>query len=99
LSDGNDKNDPSEFIMGGYDQIHYTGPLNWHKIVDNRFYYAIQLNDILLNGKSLGICTPESRRTCTMVPDSGTSLLAAPSWAYEILAEKLPFKENCKDVR
>jgi hypothetical protein len=30
-----------------------------------------------------------------MTPDSGTSLMAVPTWAYDTLIDKLPFKEDC----
>jgi hypothetical protein len=32
-----------------------------------------------------------------MTPDSGTSLLTAPSWALPILEEVLPQEENCNN--
>ena len=30
-----------------------------------------------------------------MTPDSGTSLLTAPTWAYSILDEALPYSSDC----
>jgi hypothetical protein len=32
-----------------------------------------------------------------MTPDSGTSLITAPSWAYEKIMRTLPQEENCDD--
>lgn len=34
-----------------------------------------------------------------ITPDSGTSLITAPSWAEKILQDILPYEEDCKDDR
>ena len=31
-----------------------------------------------------------------VTPDSGTSLLTAPTWAYTILNDALPYEKGCK---
>ena len=57
--------------------------ITWHPVVD-RLFWAIKLDDIKVGGKSLGIC---DNTNCTMTPDSGTSQLCMPGWAFEMWTE------------
>jgi len=70
--------------------------LNWHDVVDQLFW-SLKLDDILINGESLGICDDTD---CMITPDSGTSLLRMPTWAFDIALPQLPTDYQCEsDLR
>jgi len=53
--------------------------------------YGIQLDDILINGKSLGFCGSKGKKQdCLVTVDSGTTMMAMPGWAYSALDKKIP---------
>ena len=51
--------------------------------------FGIQLDDVKVNGVSLGFCGKEGsgaqRTNCLITVDSGSSMMAMPSFAYEQL--------------
>lgn len=57
----------------------------WHDVVD-KLFWSLKLDDIKYNGENLNIC---KGKKCMVTPDSGTSLLTAPTWAFNILNEKI----------
>ena len=65
-------------MMGGWnDERFHEDELHWHDVVKQTFW-AIKLDDVLVDGVSTGYCTrPEAN--CTIAPDSGTSLNTFPS--------------------
>ena len=77
----NPKEEQSELTLGDWDESKFSGNLNWYKVVHRRFF-SITLDDVLVNGKSLGFCT--SSRNCLVTPDSGTALITFPSWAFNM---------------
>jgi hypothetical protein len=45
--------------------------------------YGIRLDDIRMNGKSLGLCGPQGKqKDCIITVASGTTFASVPSWAY-----------------
>ena len=34
-------------------------------------------------------------KVCMITPDSGTSMMTVPSWAYDKISKTLPYKEGC----
>ena len=70
--------DQSELLFGDYDQDKFTGNISWHPVVD-KLFWSMRLNDIKVNGVSLNLCN--GTKKCMITPDSGTSLITAPSWA------------------
>ena len=45
----------SDLTFGYYDKTKFKGELKWHPVVF-KFMYGMKLDDIKMNGKSLGIC-------------------------------------------
>ena len=45
----------SEITFGYYDKSKYTGDMVWHPIL-HKLMFGIQLDDVKVNGTSLGIC-------------------------------------------
>jgi hypothetical protein len=72
----------SELTFGYYDKTKYHGELQWNPVVF-RLMFGMRLDDVLIGGKSLGVCSPEN--PCIVTIDSGTSLLAMPRHAYKKL--------------
>ena len=45
--------------------------------------YGLKLDDIKVNGKSLGLCGPKGlRQECLITVDSGTTFSSFPGWAF-----------------
>ena len=76
----NPDEEESEMVLGGWDENRYSGELAWYPVVNRRFF-AIKLDDVLVNGVSLGLCQQEGKN-CLITPDTGTSLITFPSWAF-----------------
>ena len=88
----------SDITFGYYDKTKFTGEIQWNPVVF-KYMYAMILDDVLINGKSLGVCRGELR--CTVTVDSGSSLMGMPRYAYEeLLAYEYPASHqavDCKD--
>jgi hypothetical protein len=60
----------------------YTGSIVWIDLLDNKtLYWTIPIDNVLLDGKSLGLCS----QSCSGAIDTGTSLLTAPSDSLDVL--------------
>jgi hypothetical protein len=88
--------DHSELLFGRFDPEKFIGDIQWHPVVD-KLFWSLRLDDIKYNGIPLNICRGRYEG-CMMTPDSGTSLLTAPTWAMEILEEIMPQEENCSNI-
>ena len=56
-SDQEKKGVKPDLTFGYYDQEKYKGEMNWYSIAKERkFRESVKLDDILINGKSSGIC-------------------------------------------
>lgn len=87
--------DQSELLFGSYDTSKFIGNIEWHPVVD-KLFWSLRLDDIKYNGTPLNLC--EGRKNgCMMTPDSGTSLITAPSWAYDKIMHALPQEDDCSD--
>ena len=72
--------------MGGWnDEKFHEDELVWHPVV-NQLFWAIKLDDVLIDGVSTGYCTQEAAN-CTVAPDSGTSYLTFPEGHYSLLED------------
>ena len=75
-------------IFGGINHERYTGNLNYHKVVDKRFF-SVELQDVLLDGKSLGYCNDDNiYPRCRAAPDSGSTSLGVPKGFKDIMDQK-----------
>ena len=66
----------SQMTLGGVDKSLYTGEIDYHP-VSHEYYWAIKADNIRYGDKDLGICS--GGRGCTVVADTGTSLLTGPN--------------------
>lgn len=71
----------SDLTLGYYDRAKYSGNIHWNPI-KFQYMYGVQLDDVLVNGKSTKLCHD---RECLITFDSGTSLMSMPSFATDAL--------------
>jgi hypothetical protein len=72
----------SDLTFGYYDKTKFRGSLKWHPI-KFKYMFGIALDDILINGESLGLCGPNGvKKNCIITIDSGTSYMSMPGWAF-----------------
>ncbi|CAD8133714.1 unnamed protein product [Paramecium octaurelia] len=84
----------SELTLGGWDTEHFTGDLHFHNVA-NKYYWLLDADNILVNGKDLGLC----KHGCKVVADTGTSLLTGPSDDLYDLLDTLNIDENCSNIK
>jgi hypothetical protein len=79
------KGTKSEMTLGYYDRAKFTGNIRWHDI-RFKYMFGVQLDDVIVNGKSIGVCSKDS--TCLITFDSGTSLMSFPPFASQALVQQ-----------
>ena len=72
----------SRLVLGGVDPTLYTGNFTYHSLLTDT-YWQIQMDDILVNGQSLGITNPIG------IVDSGTSTLAGAQPLVDKISEAI----------
>lgn len=86
------ENTNGQITIGYIDKTKYIGDIHYYDVVD-RYYWTIQLKDILYDGKSLGLCP----NGCKAVIDTGTTLNTGPSEQLRTLLEKIPVENDCRN--
>jgi hypothetical protein len=62
----------------------------WHPVLF-KYMFGVQLDDIKINGKSLGFCGPNGiKKDCLITVDSGTTMMAMPGWAFSRIQPIIP---------
>lgn len=85
------EDEDSELIFGWIDHTKYIGEMKWYNVV-HKYFWSIKLDDIKLNGTSLGLC---HKKECLITPDSGTSTMTFPTWAWNQISYKFPTYNKC----
>ena len=75
----------SDMTFGYYDKSKFKGEMSWHP-VKFKYMFGVQLDDVLINGQSTGICKDRAEG-CMITFDSGTSLMSMPTFATDKLAK------------
>lgn len=75
----------SDMTFGYYDKSKFKGEMSWHA-VKFKYMFGVQLDDVLINGQSTGICKDRAEG-CMITFDSGTSLMSMPTFATDKLAK------------
>ena len=79
--DTHDGSTNSRLILGGVDESYYKGKLTFFPVI-KKYYWSLRASKILVDGKEIdGVCN----HGCTVVADTGTSLLTGPSEDLSIL--------------
>jgi len=89
--DTHDGSTSSRLILGGVDETYYKGKLTFFPVT-KKYYWSMRASKILVDGKEVeGVC----QRGCTVVADTGTSLMTGPSRDLSILLDKLNVDQTC----
>lgn len=82
----------SELTLGWINPSRYSGELTWHDVVLPHFW-SVKLDRVTLsfsNGPVLvTLCGDNDSRKCMVTPDSGTSSMTFPTWAFHRLENAL----------
>eukprot|EP00300_Choanocystis_sp_HF-7_P004029 c13071_g1_i1.p1 GENE.c13071_g1_i1~~c13071_g1_i1.p1 ORF type:complete len:512 (+),score=98.38 c13071_g1_i1:127-1536(+) len=65
--------------------------------VTSQTYWEIEMFDMTLNGTNLGFCA-EFGGKCRVAVDTGTSLVAGPSWHIKPLSQRLGVHHECDNL-
>lgn len=68
--------------MGYYDKSKFVGEMRWYPVV-HKIMYDVKVDDILFNGKTIGLC--KYPHNCTLTFDSGSTYMNVPSYAAEMM--------------
>jgi len=81
----------SELTIGWIDETKYTGEIVWHDVVLQNFW-SLALDKVTLSFSGgdkdeilMTICDKDGGKACLVTPDSGTSSMTFPSWAFHEL--------------
>jgi len=79
-----------QITIGFIDESRYIGVLRYYDVID-KYYWAIELDDIKLGGRSLGLCIGG----CKAVIDTGTTLITGPTDDLRRLLRAIPVENDC----
>jgi saccharopepsin len=68
----------SELLFGSVNLELVSGPLKEYKLINDKDYWAIEMDDIEIGGKPMNACQSYPGGKCKLVLDSGTSFMTAP---------------------
>jgi len=79
--------------VGGTDSRFHHHDFRWLK-VQSPMYWQVSMEDIVVNGKALGICGSEH---CKVAIDTGTSLITGPTEGIRQLLHHIAVSRNCNN--
>jgi hypothetical protein len=68
----------SELLFGSVNLDLVNGPLKEYKLINDKDYWAIEMDDIEIGGKPMHACQSYPSGKCKLVLDSGTSFMTTP---------------------
>ena len=87
------EHEDGQITFGYVDKSKYIGKINYYPVID-KYYWTIEMTDIKLDGRSLGLCS--KAKPCKAVMDTGTSLITGPTRELKELLKMIPVENNCK---
>jgi len=91
---GEDKGSGGKITFGEPAPDLYQGDISYVD-VSKEFYWELNLKDIRVGGKSLGLCPSGN---CKVVADTGTSLLTGPEEAVSTLLDRIRIESDCSNA-
>lgn len=79
----------SRLMLGGVDRNLVEGDIRYYDVLEE-FYWSIEMESILINGKNSNLC-----HNCKAIIDTGTSLITGPSNEISNLLELLNIDRHC----
>eukprot|EP00392_Amoebophrya_sp_AT5.2_P014472 g14621.t1 len=83
----------SEITFGDYHAERMASPMVWTPVTQPG-YWQVEISDLHLNNEPLNLCAENG---CQVAVDTGTSLLAGPSYIVNALVEKLAVAPDCSN--
>ena len=88
-----ERDNASEFVIGGADAAYHTEPLRFVPIISD-IYWEVELAAVVVGGHALNLCgAPRCRQR--LVVDTGTSLITGPPAPLEQLKRMLGVAHSC----
>jgi hypothetical protein len=87
------EHEDGQITFGYVDKSKHIGKINYYPVID-KYYWTIEMTDIKLDGRSLGLCS--KAKPCKAVMDTGTSLITGPTRELKELLKMIPVENNCK---
>jgi hypothetical protein len=84
-----DSNQPSALLWGGVDKRLYEGKIRLFPVVQAH-YWALELVDFRIGGKSMLGDTNDPGRVKRLIVDSGTTYFTAPTGLFDKVVDKMP---------
>jgi len=93
----NDMNREGAIIFGGADSRFMRSPFV-SVPVTSQTYWEIEMFDMTINGVDIGVCKEFPSGKCRVAVDTGTSLVAGPSWHIKPLMQRLGVHRECDNI-
>jgi hypothetical protein len=87
-------NEGSEITFGSYKKARVASDFIWLPVMNTGFW-QVRLDDIALGKQPLSVC----RGNCSVIVDTGTSLLAGPMEIVSILIDRLGVESDCSNYK
>lgn len=87
----------SAVFFGPPNPAYYTGNFTWVNLA-RKFYWQVPLKDVWLGNKKLGACTSSDSHECTVVLDTGTSLITGPRKDILRILDQIKIDPNCGNL-
>ena len=85
----------SKLFLGGYDTKLMDGPIKYHPVV-KKTWWTLKLDKVLIAGDDSGLCN--DARSCMIIMDTGSSLMATPPWALNTLLSQISRYSDCRNI-
>lgn len=89
------EDEDGEITFGYVNKDKYIGNIKYYNVID-KYYWTVKLDDILINGKSIGLCNKTNG--CRGIFDTGTTLITGPSNDINTLFQYIPINYNCQNI-
>jgi cathepsin D len=86
---------PSKLFLGGFDRSLIEGNINYHPVV-KKTWWTLNLDAVLVDGKDTGLCHSDLK--CSIIMDTGSSLMATPPWALNSLLSQISTYSDCRNI-
>jgi hypothetical protein len=94
---GRKQGEDGVMTIGGWDASLFTGDIHWFPVSKTLWWY-FDLDDILLNGQSVGFCKTTANGKCAGVLDTGTSLIAGPPKYMNQILSHISVRIDCRNL-
>jgi saccharopepsin len=89
----------SELQFGSIDHALVKGALKEYKLIGDKDYWAVEMDDVEIDGKRMNACDDFENGKCKLVFDSGTSFMTTPRrFLANALQQNIRAKSDCSNL-